>query len=138
MTSGFRFFSFLVCFALMGARLEAQDATGRVIGMVTDPSGSVVPGARITVTNVDTGIKRETAAADDGTYQALLLPVGRYRVTVEARGFRKVVTDPQQLDINQSLRIDLKLEVGAATETVQVEALTSTAWPSLVKSIRPS
>ncbi|MEK7409242.1 MAG: TonB-dependent receptor plug domain-containing protein, partial [Acidobacteriota bacterium] len=59
----------------------------------------------------------------DGTYQVLLLPVGTYNVTAEKAGFRKVVTEPQPLSINQSLRFDIRLEVGATTETIQVEAI---------------
>src|SRR5258708_4010434 len=100
----------------------AQDVTGRVIGVVTDPSGSVIPRAKITVTNTDTRISQETLSGSDGSYQVLLLPIGMYSVTAEAQGFRKTVTTPQKLDINQSLKVDLKLEVGATTETVQVES----------------
>src|SRR5216684_3810758 len=105
---------------------RAQDATGRVIGVVIDPAGAVVPGARITVTNPATGVSRETTSAGDGTYQVLLLPIGRYTVTAEARGFSKIITAPQQLEINQALRIDVKMEIGSTVETVTVEVRTST------------
>src|SRR5262245_21735500 len=91
----------------------AQDATGRIIGIVTDPTGSIVPNAAVTVTNTATGSARSAVTADDGTYQVLLLPIGSYRVAVEHAGFRKSMTDAQQLDINQALRIDIRLEVGA-------------------------
>jgi hypothetical protein len=100
----------------------AQDATGRIIGIVTDPTGSIVPNAAVTVTNTATGSARSAVTADDGTYQVLLLPIGSYRVAVEHAGFRKSMTDAQQLDINQALRIDVRLEVGATVDTVQVEA----------------
>src|ERR1700733_13336588 len=100
----------------------AQDANGRIIGVVTDPSGSVIPHAKITVTNTQTNVSNETTAGDDGSYQVLLLPIGTYRVSVEAQGFRKSVTNPQTLEINQSLKVDIKLEVGSTAETVQVEA----------------
>src|SRR6266446_6432396 len=105
---------------------RAQDATGRVIGVVTDPAGAVVPGARITVTNSATGVSRETISAGDGSYQVLLLPIGSYTVAAEARGFRKIVTEPRQLEINQALRIDVKMEIGSTTESVTVEVQTST------------
>ncbi len=107
---------------LLATGLLGQDATGRIVGLVTDPSGSVIPKAKITVTNVGTGISSTALAGDDGAYQVLLLPVGSYRVEAEAAGFRKSVTNPQDLAINQSLKIDFKLEVGSTTETVQVEA----------------
>jgi len=100
----------------------AQEASGRVIGVVTDPSGSVIPRAKVTVTNVDTNVSNETTAEPDGGYQILLLPVGSYRVSAEAPGFRKTLTSAQKLEINQSVKIDVKLEVGTTSETVQVEA----------------
>jgi len=112
----------LAALVLFSLPLAAQETVGRVIGVVTDPSGSVIPHAKVTVTNVDTGVNSETATGADGSYQVLQLPVGNYRVTAEAQGFRKTVMSPQKLEINQSLKIDVKLEVGATTETVQVEA----------------
>src|SRR5579863_8117372 len=112
----------LAALVLFSLPMAAQDTVGRVIGVVTDPSGSVVPRAKVTVTNVDTGINSETATGTDGSYQVLQLPVGNYRVSAEAQGFRKTVTSPEKLEINQSLRVDLKLEVGTTNETVQVEA----------------
>ncbi|PYT19333.1 MAG: hypothetical protein DMG59_00755 [Acidobacteria bacterium] len=87
---------FALCL-LAAVGLFGQNATGRVIGVVTDPSGSVIPKAKITVTNVDTGVSTETATGDDGSYQALLLPIGMYRVAAEAPGFHKTVTAPQKL-----------------------------------------
>lgn len=116
---GFALLAVLVLFSLPVA---AQEASGRVIGVVTDPSGSVIPRAKVTVTNVDTNVTHETVTGPDGSYQVLPLPVGNYRVTAEAQGFRTAVTSPQKLEINQSLKIDVKLEVGTTTETVQVEA----------------
>jgi outer membrane receptor protein involved in Fe transport len=112
----------LVTLVLFSLPILAQDTVGRVIGVVTDPSGSVIPHAKVVVTNVDTGINKETSTGADGSYQVLLLPVGNYRVSAEAQGFRTSVTSAQKLEINQSLKIDVKLEVGTTSETVQVEA----------------
>ena len=56
--------------------VHAQDAAGRVIGIVTDPAGAVVPDAKVKVTNFDTGISKETVNGADGTYQVFLLPIG--------------------------------------------------------------
>ena len=111
-----------VLFALTAQFTSAQDATGRILGVVSDPTGAVVPGAHVTVINIATDLTRTTLSAEDGSYQALLLPIGTYKIVVEHAGFRKTVTDPQQLNINQALRLDVKLEVGATTDTVQVEA----------------
>ena len=107
---------------LLASSLFGQDASGRVIGTVTDPSGAAVVGAKVTVTNADTKIARETASGPDGSFQVLSLPIGKYMVSAEAPGFRKAVTLPASLRINESLRLDVKLEVGATTDTVQVEA----------------
>src|SRR5579863_8033714 len=115
----------LAALVLFNLPLMAQEASGRIIGVVTDPSGSVIPKARVTVTNVETGVSTETVTREDGSYQVLLLPVGTYRITAEAQGFRRTVTTPEKLEINQSLKIDARLEVGTTTETVQVEAIAS-------------
>src|SRR5260370_6910597 len=68
----------LVAYLFVTSVSRAQDATGRVIGVVIDPAGAVVPGARITVTNSATGVSRETTSAGDGTYQVLLFPIAMY------------------------------------------------------------
>src|SRR5579864_1661879 len=115
-------FALLIILIVSALPIAAQEPTGRIIGTVTDPSGSVVPRAKITITNVATGVKTETTSGEDGSYQVLLLPVGTYRVTAEAQGFRRTVTSEEKLDVDRSVKIDIKLEVGATTETVQVEA----------------
>ena len=115
----------LAAFGLLALNASAQNTTGRIIGVVTDPTGSVIRGAKVTATNVATQISQDAMTSEDGSYQILLLPIGDYRVSAEATGFRRTVTDPQKLDINQSLKVDLKLEVGAVTETVSVEAVTT-------------
>ncbi|MBX9602919.1 MAG: TonB-dependent receptor [Bryobacteraceae bacterium] len=114
---------FVLCLLLaLVPAVFAQDATGRIVGVVTDQQGAVVVGAKVSITNVGTQQIRETTTGQDGVYQVLLLPVGRYTVTVEAPGFRKVITDAQTLQINEALKIDARLEVGATSEVVQVEA----------------
>jgi hypothetical protein len=107
---------------LLPAALQAQDASGRVIGTITDPQGAVIAGARISVTNADTLVARSTLSNKDGQYQVLDVPIGNYTVTAEQPGFSKTVTEPQPLLINQSLRVDIGLRVGAVSETVQIEA----------------
>src|ERR1051326_5330130 len=113
----------ILCWSLQA---PAQDATGRVIGVITDPSGSVIPKAKVTVTNVETRATQDTVSDVDGSYQVLLLPIGTYTISAEAPGFRKAFTTPLRLEINQSLKIDLKLEVGTPTETVQVDETATT------------
>ena len=100
----------------------AQNATGRITGVVTDPQGAAVPGAKVNVTNVGTNVHWDVVTNADGAYQVLDLPIGSYRVTVEREGFAKTVTVAQALEINQTLRIDIRMKVGAISETVSVEA----------------
>jgi len=97
-----------------------QDATGRIIGTVTDPSGSAIPGAQVTVTNVATKLVQTTTTDASGFYQVLSLPIGEYEVKVEAAGFRKEQFERQKLQINQSLRLDAKLTIGQTSESIEV------------------
>jgi len=98
----------------------AQEGTGRVIGTVMDEKGAVVPGANVSVTNVDTHVSRNTATNNEGNFEVLLLRIGNYQVTTEQPGFKKAVSEVEKLQINQALRFDIKLEVGAPTESVTV------------------
>lgn len=100
----------------------AQEASGKVLGTITDPRGGVIPGVKVTVTNTATQVSRDTTTDQDGFYQVISLPIGNYRVTAEHPGFRKGVTDEHKLLINQALRVDIQMELGSATETVEVTA----------------
>src|ERR1035437_9179915 len=110
------------CLLLLRPFTYAQQPTGRILGVVTDPQGAMVPGVAITVTNVATGIKYKTTTDKDGAYQALNLPIGAYTVTAERPGFRKMVVNTGQLEINQNLKIDVALRVGAVSEVIEVTA----------------
>src|ERR1022692_3175995 len=100
----------------------AQDATARITGTISDSTGAVIPGVQVTVTNTATQVSREVTSDHDGLYQALALPIGSYRVTAVRQGFRTVVSSEYKLLINQALRVDIKMEVGSATEKVDVGA----------------
>jgi outer membrane receptor protein involved in Fe transport len=112
----------MVGFLLIGNSTSAQNATGRIIGTVTDAQGAAIAGAKITVTNTGTNVRSDTVTNADGFYQVLQLPVGTYTVTAEHEGFSKVVTETEALDINQALRIDMRMKVGSLTDVVRVEA----------------
>ncbi|PYS04853.1 MAG: hypothetical protein DMG12_09115 [Acidobacteria bacterium] len=109
-----------VCLFFVSA-LWSQTATGRIVGTITDQTGAVIPGAPISVTNVETRVNYEALTNEQGAYQAPLLPIGMYTVAAAVPGFQKAVTKPEKLEINQSLRVDIKLAVGARTEEVVVE-----------------
>lgn len=112
----------LALLALLPWSIQAQDATGRVVGRVTDPSGAVIPNAAITATNAATNISRTATTDATGEYQVLQLPIGVYRVKVEASGFAAAETGSKELRIDQSLRVDVQMSLGSANESVRVDA----------------
>ncbi|MFZ0419227.1 MAG: carboxypeptidase regulatory-like domain-containing protein [Candidatus Sulfotelmatobacter sp.] len=107
---------------IFGVSVWAQNTNGRVIGVVTDPQGAAVPGAKVTVTNIGTNVNWNTVSDGKGSYQVLDVPIGMYKVTVVSHGFAKAATEPQELTINQALRVDVRLKVGTANETVEVQS----------------
>jgi len=112
----------LLCLIASLAPLGAQTTSGAVVGTVTDPSGAVIGGASITVTNVDTSISVKATTDASGEYVVTPLSVGHYSVTVEATGFKRSIRTDITLNVQDRLRVDAKLEVGAVTDTVEVAA----------------
>ncbi|MBV9483970.1 MAG: TonB-dependent receptor [Acidobacteria bacterium] len=112
----------LVATIFICALATAQNTNGRIIGTVTDPQGAAIAGAHVIISNTGTGIQSTTTTDNSGSYQVLNLPVGLYAVTVESQGFVKATTQPQELNINQSLRVDVPLKVGAINEVVEVQS----------------
>lgn len=105
--------------------LSAQVNTGTILGNVTDPSGAVVANAKITATNEDTGFTRATESLADGSYLIPLLPIGpKYKVEAETPGFKSFSRTGIELQLNQNVRIDIHVQVGATTESVQVNEQT--------------
>jgi hypothetical protein len=100
---------------------SAQTITASITGVVTDPSGAVIPKAKVVATNTGTNVTFETATNDGGLYTFPFLPVGTYNVTVEISGFKKSVLGPFKLEVNQIARVDARLELGDATQTVEIK-----------------
>jgi Carboxypeptidase regulatory-like domain len=96
--------------------------TGAIAGTVTDPSGAVVPNATVTVTNTDNGALRNTNSGADGTYTVPLLNPGNYDVKVTATGFRTSEQSPITVALSATTSLNIKLEVGQASQTVEVTA----------------
>ena len=99
-----------------------QTVTGSIRGAVTDQSGAAVPEARVTATNVNTGVKTSTTSDRGGTYNIQTLAIGTYRVSATRAGFNVSTTNPFSLEIDQIAKIDLKLKVGEVSVTVDVDA----------------
>ncbi|HYM12587.1 MAG TPA: carboxypeptidase-like regulatory domain-containing protein, partial [Bryobacterales bacterium] len=103
------------------AGLLAQQA-GTVNGLVADPSGAAIPGAKVTLEQIGTGITRTVNTASDGLYSFSSVAVGDYTVTAEASGFKKAVSPNVRVEVAQTVRLDLTLEIGAVTEQIEVSA----------------
>ena len=123
-TFGKHFWIVLLLLAALAAPSlsSAQDANGRIFGTAYDQQGAVIAAAQITATNMATQVTRTAVTDSEGHFQVLALPIGNYTVTAQHPGFRTVVSAEQKLLINQALRIDIKMEVGAASEKVEVGA----------------
>lgn len=107
-------------------KASAQDIVGRISGTVTDSQGAVVPSANVTITNEATNISRTLTTNVSGYYVADDLPVGKYTVTVEAKGFKKTLVAGNAVTAGGRLRVDAAMEVGAVTETVTVVGIPTT------------
>ncbi len=107
---------------LLSVLASAQNTNGRVIGIVTDPQGAAVVGAKVTVTNLGTNVTWNTVTNEKGSYQVLDVPIGMYTVMIQSQGFAKAKTEPQELTINQALRIDVHMKLGGINEVVDVQS----------------
>jgi hypothetical protein len=97
-----------------------QAFTGSISGLVTDPTGATVPEVAVTVTDLQRNVSIRAVSNNEGFYLASPLPPGRYSVTAEKTGFRKYVLDEIPLTTQQKASVNITLELGAVTESVQV------------------
>jgi hypothetical protein len=104
-----------------GSLVFAQTATGAIQGSVLDPSGAVVAGPKLTLTETSTNLVREQVANQDGNFEFRALPRGTYTLEAEHPGFKKETITAIELHVAQTQRIDIRLQVGALTETVEVQ-----------------
>jgi Carboxypeptidase regulatory-like domain len=116
----------LLALACLAISTSAAQTTGAatILGTVTDTTGAVVPGAKVTVVNKERNFRFEAQTNQDGYYYVPYLQPGNYSVTIEATGFKKAVHDGLDLRTNDEPRIDVKLEVGSLSESVEVQAVT--------------
>ncbi len=108
--------------ALAGAAVAWPQATGTILGTVSDPAQAVIVGATVTVTNIDTNVSRTALTNSSGFYQIFDLIPGQYTAAVELTGFKRAVQRQFELQVAQSARVDLKLEVGDTKQSVEVSA----------------
>ncbi len=101
-----------------------QSFYGSVVGTVTDATGSAVPQAAVTIINLGTADRRTAETDDNGTYQFLNLVPGNYRVEVTRPGFRRFAREPVNVEVQGAVRIDVAMQLGDVTQTVEVTAQT--------------
>src|SRR5512147_3241921 len=114
----------LVMMAILATSVAAfgQQITGDIRGIVTDPSGAVVPGAKVEIKNTDqNAVLRRLTTGSDGSYVGTYLPVGNYQVTVTAQGFQSVAVNKVVLNVNDRRVVDVALKVGSSEQTVDVQ-----------------
>ena len=98
----------------------AQFDSASVLGTVRDSSGASLPGAKVTLENVKTGIQQNTNTDNSGNFQILNVPIGTYRLSGEAQGFKKAVAAEFTVTVNARQRVDLTLQVGDVAEQIMV------------------
>ena len=101
------FLALAVLFGLLASTLSAQTTTASITGAIHDPSGAVIPGVKVTATNVATNLSYSANTNESGVYNLLFLPVGQYTVSSENQGFKKTVLGPFTLEVNQIARVDI-------------------------------
>jgi len=110
----------LALLVVTAASASAQTFRGIILGTVTDMSGGTVPGATVTIKNVDTGLTRTVTTSDDGNYSAPELPIGNYSVTVEKQGFKTGLISGIKVEVSTERRADVTLQTGQLSQKVEV------------------
>jgi len=115
--------SLLAALTLLGSlSTYGQEVSASITGRVTDSSGGSIVGAKVVATDLDRGTDWPTTTLEDGVYAFPRIPVGRYNLKVEAKGFKSSQISEFTLEVNQRARFDVRMEVGGLTETVTVAA----------------
>ena len=125
MPRGTRYVYFLIVLAtaiVVPAKLTAQVDRGNIVGSISDPTGARVPGAQVTVTNLETNQATRVTSDGTGNYKVDLLHIGTYSITVEKGGFQRAVQPSVDVVVNQSARVDFALRVGSVSQITEVNA----------------
>ena len=118
--------------------VRAQSFTGAILGTIKDPSGAVMPGVTVSITNVATNVRSEVLSDDQGVFIAPELPPGRYTLEATLPGFKRAVREGIVLQVQQRAQVDIVMAVGEVSESIEVTAdaqLTETTTSSLGKIV---
>jgi len=120
LTWGFCVLLALATIAAIATPLWSQEVTAGIVGTVTDPSGAPIAGAAVTASDTERGTVWTAQTDGSGAYNIPRIPVGTYTVKITASGFQTAVQPPFTLTLNQTARVDMKMQVGKVSETVEV------------------
>jgi hypothetical protein len=115
---------------LISPAVKAQQASANINGVVKDPTGAAIAGARVELTNVNTAVVKTTTTNTDGVYVFLNIVPGTYTMRAAASGFSTVTQPETTLEVNQTATFDFNLKIGAAQDTVSVQAISATVETS--------
>ncbi|MGC2272039.1 MAG: carboxypeptidase-like regulatory domain-containing protein, partial [Candidatus Sulfotelmatobacter sp.] len=118
--SGRNFLFVCILFLCGGSVALAQAGRGSVSGLVTDPSGAIVAGAKVVLLNQATGVTQHTVTSSGGLYTFISLNPGVYQVTASQKGFKSVAQDKVTVTVDQVTEVNITLQVGVISETVTV------------------
>jgi Carboxypeptidase regulatory-like domain/TonB-dependent Receptor Plug Domain len=116
----------VVLFLAAAVSLVAADVTGAVDGTVKDPSGAVAPGVEVIATNTGTNAVFHSTTDSAGLYSLRGLPAGAYQLSTEPKGFKKFIVKDLRVQVNETLRVDVSLQVGDVAQTVEVSGAAQT------------
>ena len=117
---------------LFAAPASAQFDTAQVSGVIQDGTGGVLPGVDVALVATGTGLERRTVSNESGLYTFPNVPVGDYRINATLSGFKPVARTGVRVNAGVNIRVDIQLELGGLTETVQVSAATTLVDTSVV------
>jgi len=112
----------LLALVVLSASIARADITGSISGIVTDPSGAVIPGAKVTATAMSTNVQATTVTDAKGFYAFPALSVDQYRITLAQPGFDQFLMSGIVINANSAVRVDIKLTIGKVTNTLEVKS----------------
>jgi hypothetical protein len=112
----------LICLAAGSVSTPAQAVYGTIVGNVTDATGAAVPNAKITITDMGRDVSQNAVTNDSGNFTQRFLIVGRYRIRVEANGFKTFIEENVPVSVDTEVRVDVKLQVGDVSQVLEVSA----------------
>lgn len=128
----------VLLWALFAASTFAQQGRGTILGSITDATGANIAGASVLITNIETNVAFRTQTNESGFYSSPPLNVGTYSIAAEKQGFKKSVVSKLTLEVDQRATVDLRLEIGALTDSIEVHGeavLLDTSSPTVGKVV---